>query len=137
MSTTATMAAITASNAAISASNASRAEDAAHRAEVAQCNISIEKFNPSSGIADKQQYAKCIEILYPSKSDEIPDSILKPVVGSFIITVLIFAAIHGYRERHDGFFLGALLGVAMGMLAYMIVGGVVLGVSYVTGWGWQ
>ncbi|MDU5476263.1 MULTISPECIES: hypothetical protein [unclassified Pantoea] len=137
MSTTATMAAISASNAAISASNASRAEEAAHRAEIAQCKISVEKFSPTSGIADKQQYAKCIEILYPTESDEIPDHVLKPLVGSFIITLLVFAVIHGYRDRHDGFFLGALLGIAMGILAYMIVGGAILGISYVTGWGWQ
>lgn len=88
MSTTAAMASISASNAAISSA-------AAHRAKVSECHVVIGAYDSHGAtVQEMQQYADCIDTVYPKEFTGEETAILK----ALFVSAIVGAVVIGWRE---------------------------------------
>lgn len=128
MSTTAINAGLTAA----SAANNAMAQEAAHRARVDRCTVFESRFDVrQASVAEKQEYASCVETLYPQPVTETETYLLKGCVAALLVA-MILGAIWGWKEDRDiqgvilfGFTFPLFVGVGM-----LVIGLILLGIGY-------
>jgi len=128
MSMTAANAGLTAA----SAANNAMAQEAAHRARVDRCTVFESRFDVAkASVAEKQEYASCVETLYPQPTTETETYLLKGCILTLFVG-LIVGAILGYRSERDlpGLGFGALAGVVFTAVGLMCIGLIIAGVGY-------
>lgn len=122
------MAAVNAGLTAASAANNAMAQQAAHRARVDRCTVFESRFEVArASVAEKQEYASCVETLYPQPSN-LTESDTYAIKGLIVILLiaLVVGAVVGYRDFEDvsGTILGAFCGVvftATGMIVLVLL----------------
>lgn len=128
MSTTAINAGLTAA----SAANNVMAQEAAHRARVDRCTIFESRFDIArASVAEKQEYASCVETLYPTPTSEGETYLIKGCIV-VVLLALVIGAVHGYKEFRDlsGAFLGSVMWAACSAGALIAIGLLIAGVGY-------
>jgi len=98
--------------------------EAQRAAEMARCAACVGDFkHEGSTVAERQQYAECVRLLYPS--DSAAHAGLRVAVGGLLVAIIIGAfagAMHDEYDRFAGAFFGSViaLGVAVtGALAVL------------------
>lgn len=94
---------VSASMAAVSAANASIAAQAAHRAKVSECKVIEHEFDSKiATVAQKNEYADCINVLYPQAMSSDMTIFLKVLFVTFLLSA-IFGFIHEKNNNYGGF----------------------------------
>lgn len=126
------MTAVNAGLTAASAANNAMAQEAAHRARVDRCTVFESRFEVAlASVAEKQEYASCVETLYPMPTTESETYLIKGCIVVLLIA-LVVGAIVGYRMERDffGAFMGAVGGVLFSAVGIMCIGLIAAGVGY-------
>jgi len=126
------MTAVNAGLTAASAANNAMAQEAAHRARVDRCTAFESRFEVAqASVADKHEYASCVETLYPMPTTEGETYLIKGCIVILFIA-LIAGAIAGYRSERDlgGSFMGAVGGVLFAAVGLMCIGLILAGIGY-------
>jgi hypothetical protein len=129
------LATLAAVNSSIAAANAARAAAAAEEAHRAAC-VSVEQtYSPQlASTGAKQQYAECIQTLYPVQSDTpMPIGLRVSLLGALIICAVAtcVGTWKGFNEGGvlDAFMFG-LMGLLMSACTLGLIGGAVAGFVY-------
>ena len=128
MSMTAANAGLTAA----SAANNAMAQEAAHRARVDRCTVFESRFEVAkASVVEKQEYASCVETLYPAPTTEGETYLTKGCIVVLFIALLA-GSIVGYRSERDfsGLFMGAVGGVLLAAVGLMCIGLIIAGIGY-------
>lgn len=126
------MTAVNAGLTAASAANNAMAQQAAHRARVDRCIVFESRFDVArASVAEKQEYASCVETLYPQPLSDGAHFVAKGGVLLLLIAV-IAGLIYGWREHRDieGSLLCGLLFPLFAAAGAFVVGLIVAGVGY-------
>ena len=114
----------------VATTNAVIASNAAQVVKEERCKITIDKFVTPGTIAEKQQYAECVQTLYPVS--EAPPTSLKIGISWILLCVLI-GMITGFircrGERIEGAFMGALGGFSFAAIIGIITIGILIVLS--------
>lgn len=95
------MTAVNAGLTAASAANNAMAQEAAHRARVDRCTVFESRFEVAkASVAEKQEYASCVETLYPMPTPEGTTAVIKVGI-SILLVAMVVGLIYGYREHRD------------------------------------
>lgn len=95
------MTAVNAGLTAASAANNAMAQEAAHRARVDRCTVFESRFEVAqASIAEKQEYASCVETLYPLPLSEGGTAVIKAGIAILLVAMVV-GLIYGYREHRD------------------------------------
>ena len=111
MSTAATVVAVNSASLSTNNSSSSNTKELACKAIESSFN------NTTASIEQKQQYAQCIDILYPIYSSN--DILLMKVLVVISFLAFTFGFIKGYKE--DGVGIGLLLGVGLALFIPFIL----------------
>jgi len=126
------MTAVNAGLTAASAANNAMAQEAAHRARVDRCTVFESRFDVArASVGDKQEYASCVETLYPTPTSEAGTYIIKGCILALLFA-LIAGMIVGWKE-HDGvgtILMTGIAGVLFTALGLAGVGLVIAGIGY-------
>jgi hypothetical protein len=126
------MTAVNAGLTAASAANNAAAQSAAHRARVDRCTVFESRFEVArASVAEKQEYASCVETLYPMPVTEGETSLIKACIVVLLIA-MVLGIIWGWRDSRDweGPVLCGLMFPVFAALAMFIIGLIILGVEY-------
>lgn len=106
----------------------------AMEANEASCRAYIRSFDRSittaTSIPEKQQYARCVERLYPEET--IPSFIGKTLVGTLILVLIasiIIGVVLNYGDMGDRV-AGGLLGAVCGMIIWAALTALAFGLIY-------
>lgn len=134
MSVSTSIAIIASTNASIAAANAARAEREAHEAK---CRVIIGQFDSkSAGVSEAQQYASCVQYVYPVKSDEPPSLLLKACVFGLIVSIIIgmvvavFRIANGRDSSLGDYIAFGALGAMVGAFIFGAILGLCAGISF-------
>lgn len=127
------MTAVNAGLTAASAANNAMAQEAAHRARVDRCTVFESRFDVAkASVAEKQEYASCVETLYPMSTTEGETYLLKGCIVVLFIAMIV-GFIISYRNNYhsfvDGLF-GAFFGVCFAAGGIFVIGLIIAGVGY-------
>lgn len=126
------MTAVNAGLTAASAANNAMAQQAAHRARVDRCTVFESRFEVArASVAEKQEYASCVETLYPQPTSEHGTYLIKGGIVVLLVAMVV-GAICGWREHRDvsGSILAAIV-FPIGTLAVMLtIGLIAFGIGY-------
>ena len=124
------MIAVNAVNTAISLEAQQEAQEANETSCMAYMRSFDRSITTSTSIPEKQQYARCVELVYPEET--MPAFIGKTLVGTLIL-VLIASIIIGV-VLNDGDleerFVGGLLGAVCGMIIWAALAALAFGLIY-------
>jgi hypothetical protein len=128
MSTTAINAGLTAA----SAANNAMAQQAAHRARVDRCVVFESRFEVAqASVAEKQEYASCVETLYPMPTTESETVLIKGCIAILLIAMIV-GVVYGWRDGRDfeSSMLCGLMFPIFATVAIFVIGLVVYGAAY-------
>ena len=126
------MTAVNAGLTAASAANNAMAQQAAHRARVDRCVVFESRFEVAkASAAEKQEYASCVETLYPMPTTEGESQFTKACIVVLLIAMVV-GIIYGWRTSRDleGTVLCGLMFPIAAALGMFIIGLITLGVGY-------
>lgn len=126
------MTAVNAGLTAASAANNAIAQQAAHRARVDRCTVFESRFDVArASVAEKQEYASCVETLYPMPTTEGESQILKGGIV-ILLAAMVIGMIYGWKSSRDaeGVILCGLMFPVFAALAIFVIGLIVAGVGY-------
>lgn len=126
------MIAINAALTASSAANNAAAQAAANKARVDRCIVFESRFDAAkASAAEKQEYASCVETLYPQPISNEGIWLIKGAIVILILAVVI-GGIYGYREFRDGagIFMGAILGPCLALVGMVLIAAIAVGIGY-------
>lgn len=112
----------------VATTNAVIASNAEQTAKEERCKIVIDKFVTPGTIAEKQQYAECVQTLYPVS--EAPPMSLKIGISLVLLCVLI-GMISGFIRCRSERIEGALMGAFGGFSFAVIIGLIAIGILIV------
>lgn len=128
MNTVAINAALTAS----SAANNAAAQAAANKARIDRCIVFESRFDAAkASTAEKQEYASCVETLYPQPISNEGIWLTKGAIMILLLAAVI-GGIYGYRKFRDGagIFIGAIVGPSLALVGMLLIAGIFLGIGY-------
>lgn len=126
------MTAVNAGLTAASAANNAMAQEAAHRARVDRCTVFESRFEVAkASVAEKQEYASCVETLYPMPTTESESQLLKGCIVVLLVAMVI-GVVYGWKESRDaeGVILCGLMFPVFAALAIFVIGLIIAGVGY-------
>lgn len=126
------MTAVNAGLTAASAANNAMAREAAHRARVDRCTVFESRSDVAkASVSEKQEYASCVETLYPMPTTEGETYLIKGCIV-VVLLALVIGAVYGYREFRDlsGAFLSSIIWAVCSAGALIAIGLIVAGVGY-------
>lgn len=126
------MTAVNAGLTAASAANNAMAQQAAHRARVDRCTVFESRFEVArASIAEKQEYASCVETLYPMPTTDGEAYLIKGCIVVLLIS-LVIGVIWGWKESRDfeGPILCGFMFPCFAAIAMLVVGLIILGIGY-------
>ena len=118
----------------VAASQAAIASAAAHSAEVSRCEIVVQHFDSqNTTVGQAQDYAGCINTLYPQPIGAGPEIFLK-VLFSIAVLGLVGALTRAYRNRKLNDWDDWLIHSLVGFIAVPCIIGFVAGIAYGLYW---
>lgn len=126
------MTAVNAGLTAASAANNAMAQEAAHRARVDRCTVFESRFEVArASVVEKQEYASCVETLYPMPTTEGETYLIKGCIAVLFIA-LIVGAVYGWKSSRDaeGVILCGLMFPVFAAIAIFIIGLIIAGIGY-------
>lgn len=126
------MTAVNAGLTAASAANNAMAQEAAHRARVDRCTVFESRFEVAeASVAEKQEYASCVETLYPMPTTEGATTVIKAGIAILLVAMIV-GLIYGYREHRgvEGSLMCGLLFPMCTVGAIFVLGLIAAGVGY-------
>ena len=113
-----------------SASISTNSSTSSNSKEIACKAIESSFNNTTATIEQKQQYAECIDMLYPLYSSN--DILVVKVLVVLAFVSFIFGFIKGYKEY--GFGLGMLVGVGLSLFIPLALVTVFVGIMFLFSW---
>lgn len=126
------MTAVNAGLTAASAANNAMAQQAAHRARVDRCAVFENRFEVArASVAEKQEYASCVETLYPQPVSQNETYLIKGCIVLVLIAVVVGAVI-GWKEHRDvtGAILGSVFAAIFTVAGVLTLGLIAFGIRY-------
>lgn len=127
------MTAVNAGLTAASAANNAMAQEAAHRARVDRCTVFESRFEVAkASVAEKQEYASCVETLYPMPTTDSETYLIKGCIV-VLLAALIVGFVIGYRNSYGDFvdaIFGALFAACIAAVSIFVIYLVVYGIGY-------
>lgn len=126
------MTAVNAGLTAASAANNAMAQEAAHRARVDRCTVFESRFDVAkASVPEKQEYASCVETLYPMPTTESETVLIKGCIVVLLIAIIV-GAVYGWRDHRDwgGALLCSVMFPVFAAVAIFVISLIAYGIGY-------